>query len=57
MQGVLDRIQDGSFARKWMDETKQCMPRLKELRAAEAAIPIEKVSAEIRRRLKRDPDA
>jgi ketol-acid reductoisomerase len=46
--GVLHRIQDGSFAREWIAENKNGRPNFKPRRAQEHGLLIEKVGAELR---------
>ncbi len=49
MRKVLAEIQDGSFAREWMQENDQGRQRFLEMRSKAAAHPIEKVGSELRR--------
>ncbi len=49
MQKVLTEIQDGSFAREWMQENDQGRKHFLEMRSKAAAHPIEKVGSELRR--------
>jgi ketol-acid reductoisomerase len=46
--GVLHRIQDGSFAREWIDENKNGRPNFTPRRQKEHDLLIEKVGAELR---------
>lgn len=46
--GVLTRIQDGSFAREWIEENKNGLPNFKARRAQEHNQMIEQVGAELR---------
>ena len=48
MKGILDRIQDGSFARKWIAENDEGRPTFYRLREENATHPIEKVGEELR---------
>jgi ketol-acid reductoisomerase len=51
MQGVLDDIQDGTFARNWIKETAGGQKEYKRLMQADLEHPIEKVGAELRGRM------
>ncbi|MBL8133515.1 MAG: ketol-acid reductoisomerase [Anaerolineae bacterium] len=46
--GVLSRIQDGSFAKEWIDENKNGRPNFRPRRAREHDLLIEKVGADLR---------
>jgi len=46
--GVLTRIQDGSFAREWIEENKNGLPNFKARRGQEHSQMIEQVGAELR---------
>ncbi|MDX2159847.1 MAG: ketol-acid reductoisomerase [bacterium] len=46
--GVLARIQDGSFAREWIEENKNGLPNFKARRGREHDLMIENVGAELR---------
>ncbi len=46
--GVLARIQDGSFAREWIDENKNGRPNFRPRRDTEHGLLIEQVGAELR---------
>ncbi len=46
--GVLTRIQDGSFAREWIEENKNGLPNFKARRAQEHNQMIEQVGSELR---------
>ncbi len=46
--GVLSRIQDGSFAREWIEENKNGLPNFKARRGREHNLMIENVGAELR---------
>jgi ketol-acid reductoisomerase len=48
MQKILDDIQDGTYARQWIDENKKGRPWFNEKRRTEQEHPIEKVGAELR---------
>ncbi len=48
MKGILDRIQDGSFARQWIAENDEGRPTFYRLREENANHPIEKVGEELR---------
>ena len=48
MRRILGEIQDGSFAKEWVQESDSGRARFDELRAAGAAHPIERVGAELR---------
>lgn len=49
ISGVLHRIQDGSFAEKWIKENKDGRPYFRKRRQAEHDLTIEKVGKELRR--------
>lgn len=49
MRGVLKRVQNGEFAKEWLDEHASGSKRFKQLREAEANHPIEKVGKELRK--------
>jgi ketol-acid reductoisomerase len=51
MQGVLDDIQDGTFAKRWIEENKAGQPEYKRLMKADLEHPIEKVGADLRSRM------
>ncbi len=51
MRKLLDEIQDGSFARKWIAECEKGQPDFRESRVANQAHSIEKVGAQLRRRM------
>jgi ketol-acid reductoisomerase len=51
MQGVLDDIQDGTFAKRWIEENKAGQPEYKRLMNADLEHPIEKVGADLRSRM------
>lgn len=46
--GALARIQDGSFAREWIEENKNGLPNFKARRAREHDLMLENVGAELR---------
>jgi len=48
MQEVLDDIQDGTFANRWIEENKAGQPEYKRLMNADLEHPIEKVGAKLR---------
>ncbi len=48
MKRILAEIQDGSFARRWMEEGRRGAPEFKRLRAQNANARIEQVGAELR---------
>ena len=48
MRGVLDEIQDGSFASEWISENRAGQPRFQALRRQNAAHPVERVGKEVR---------
>ncbi len=49
MRSILKEIQDGSFAREWIEENEKGQPTLKKLREKYLNHPIEKVGAELRK--------
>ncbi len=49
MRAILKEIQDGSFAREWIEENEKGQPTLKKLREAYKNHLIEKVGAELRK--------
>jgi ketol-acid reductoisomerase len=49
MKQILERVQDGSFARRWIDENRNGRPNFAAMRARGAAHPIEQVGRELRR--------
>lgn len=49
MKKILAEIQDGSFAKKWIDENKAGRPAFEKRRAAEREQQIERVGAELRK--------
>jgi ketol-acid reductoisomerase len=51
MKAVLQDIQEGVFARRWIDENKKDKPEYTQLLKADLAHPIEKVGAELRGRM------
>ena len=48
MEAVLKDIQDGTFAKRWIEENKQGKPEYKRLMEADINHPIEKVGAQLR---------
>ena len=51
MQEILDEIQDGTFARNWIDENKAGQPEYKRMMVEDLKHPIEKVGADLRSRM------
>jgi len=51
MQDVLNDIQDGTFANRWIEENKAGQPEYKRLMNADLEHPIEKVGADLRSRM------
>lgn len=51
MQGVLDDIQDGTFAKRWIAENEAGQPEYKKMMNADLDHPIEKVGADLRSRM------
>ncbi len=51
MQGILDDIQDGTFARNWIDEYKAGQPEYKRMMDEDLNHPIEKVGKDLRSRM------
>jgi len=51
MQEVLDDIQDGTFARNWIDKNKAGQPEYKRLMNEDLEHPIEKVGKDLRSRM------
>jgi len=54
MKKVLAEIQDGTFARNWIDENKNGRPSFNARRKAESELQVEKVGAELRKMYKWD---
>jgi ketol-acid reductoisomerase len=48
MKGILNDIQSGKFAKEWMAEAANGLPRFKQLREAGQKHPIETVGAQLR---------
>ncbi|ASQ90815.1 ketol-acid reductoisomerase [Prosthecochloris sp. GSB1] len=48
MKKILKEVQDGSFAKEFIDECNAGYPKMKDLRASNANHPIEKVGAKLR---------
>ncbi len=48
MKQVLDAIQDGSFAKKWIDEADAGFPEFQRLRSEARGSQIEQVGAQLR---------
>jgi ketol-acid reductoisomerase len=51
MKAVLNDIQDGTFARNWIAESENGMPKFKQMMKADLEHPIEKVGADLRGRM------
>ena len=51
MQGVLNDIQDGTFAKRWIKENADGQPEYKRLMQEDMAHPIEQVGADLRGRM------
>lgn len=51
MQVILDEIRDGTFARKWIAESKAGMPEFRRMMNDDLEHPIEKVGATLRSRM------
>ena len=51
MQDVLNDIQDGTFANRWIEENKAGQPEYKRMMNADLEHPIEKVGADLRSRM------
>jgi len=51
MREVLKEVQDGVFARQWIEENETGQPEFKRLLEADMAHPIEKVGAQLRARM------
>ena len=51
MQEILTEIQDGTFARQWIDENKSGQNEYRRLMSEDLAHPIEKVGADLRGRM------
>ena len=51
MQEILTEIQDGTFARQWIDENKSGQSEYRRLMSEDLAHPIEKVGADLRGRM------
>ena len=51
MKEILKEVQDGVFARQWIEENRNGQPEFKQLRAADLSHPIETVGAELRGRM------
>ena len=49
MKKILKEIQDGSFAKEWMEECRQGKPNFKKLYAADKNHPIEVVGRQLRK--------
>ncbi len=51
MKGVLKDIQDGTFAKNWTEEYRAGLPNYRRMKQADLDHPIEKVGAELRKRM------
>ncbi len=51
MKKILEEIQDGKFARQWIDENKSGLKNYNKLMKADMKHPIEKVGAKLRERM------
>lgn len=51
MQDILEEIQDGTFARQWIEENESGQKQYRQLMQADLDHPIEKVGAELRSRM------
>ncbi|HNP64040.1 MAG TPA: ketol-acid reductoisomerase [Woeseiaceae bacterium] len=51
MKAILGDIQDGTFARNWIEENENGMPEFKRMMQADLEHPIEKVGADLRGRM------
>ncbi len=51
MRKLLDDIQDGSFAKRWIEESEAGRPNFVEYRDEEQHLPIERVGAELRAKM------
>ncbi len=51
MKAILNEIQDGTFATKWIAENEAGMPEFKRLMNEDLEHPIEKVGADLRGRM------
>jgi ketol-acid reductoisomerase len=48
MKQILTEIQDGTFAKRWIEENKNGRPEFNRIRRAEQEQPIERVGANLR---------
>ncbi|MEA4833049.1 MAG: ketol-acid reductoisomerase [Oscillospiraceae bacterium] len=55
MRRVLGEIRDGTFAKNWLDENKTGRPNFTARRQKEAEHPVEKVGAELRKKMSWQP--
>jgi ketol-acid reductoisomerase len=55
MKKLLGEIQEGAFAREWVAEVRQGMPKLKKLLQSELRHPIEEVGQKLRGLMKGGP--
>jgi ketol-acid reductoisomerase len=51
MQDILEEIQDGTFARQWIEENESGQKQYRQLMQADLDHPIEKVGADLRSRM------
>ena len=51
MKKILTEIQDGTFAKNWIDENNQGQPEFKRMMNDDLNHPIEKVGADLRSRM------
>jgi ketol-acid reductoisomerase len=51
MQDILEEIQDGTFARQWIEENESGQKQYHQLMQADLDHPIEKVGADLRSRM------
>jgi len=49
MKKILAEVQDGTFAREWIEDTRKGYPNFSQLRARDIHHPLEQVGAELRR--------
>jgi ketol-acid reductoisomerase len=48
MRRILDAVQDGSFAREWLEENRNGRPNFERMRLADRHHEIERVGAQLR---------
>jgi ketol-acid reductoisomerase len=51
MKKILTEIQDGTFAKNWIDENNQGQPEFKRMMSEDLNHPIEKVGSDLRSRM------